>query len=300
MVIKKTVFAALILLVLTCSFSYASNPFISGTKEKKSTAEVLPHPFVQQLKDMQRNMHKNLSEKMKNVRETGSLSAVFSLILIAFFYGMVHSAGPGHNKAVVASYLLSRGKSLKEGIFVGSVAAILHGISAVSAVLILHYVLRVVLLSSAVDDVTRIIQIVSFSIIAIVGFLTLVIRLNAMYRRTGTKRTLDPYISRREDTGPFYMAVVMGLIPCPGVILLMLFALSMNMIGLGLLLSFSLTMGMVVTISIIGFITVLGKNFLLDTINWGRSITEVLEYSVEIVSSVMITGIGILMLIAVV
>lgn len=301
MIIKKTVLLiTFFVLMLSMTNVYAGNPFLSGSSEKKSVSRVLPHPFVQQLKNLQRDLHQNLSAKIKTVKETGSLSAVFSLILIAFLYGVIHSAGPGHNKAVVASYLLARGRKLSEGIFVGSVVAVLHGVSGVASVLILHYVLRVTLLSSSMDEVSRITQIVSFSLISLVGFLTLIIKANALYRRTGTKRTHDPYINRREDKGPFFMGIVMGLIPCPGVVLLMLFALSMNMIGLGILLSAFLTLGMVITISVIGFVIVLGKNFFLDTINWGKSLTEFLEHTVELISSILITGIGILMLIAVI
>ena len=301
MIIKKTVlFITFFTLLLTMTNVYAGNPFISGSSEKKSVARVLPHPFVQQLKNLQRDLHQNLSDKIKLVKETGSLSAVFSLILIAFLYGIIHSAGPGHNKAIVASYLLARGKSLSEGVFVGSVVAIFHGAAGVASVLILHYVMRVALLSTSMDEVSRITQIVSFSLISLVGLFSLLIKINALFRRTGSKRTSDPYISRREDRGPLLMGVVMGLIPCPGVVLLMLFALSMDMIGLGILLSAFLTLGMVVTISVISFIIVLGKNIFLDTINWGKSLTELIEYIVEIVSSILITGIGILMLIAVI
>ncbi|MCP3925248.1 MAG: hypothetical protein GY714_21965 [Desulfobacterales bacterium] len=301
MIIKKTVLLiTFFVLLLSFTNSYAGNPFLSGSSEKKSVSQILPHPFVQQLKDLQRDLHQTLSSKIKEVKETNSLSAIFSLIMIAFLYGVIHSAGPGHNKAVVATYLLARGRKLSEGIFVGSVVAFLHGASGVISILILHYVLRVALISSSIDDVSRITQIVSFSIIILVGFISLLIKLNALYRRTGSKRTTDTYISRRGDNGPLFMGLIMGLIPCPGVVLLMLFALSMNMIGLGIFLSFALTIGMVVTISIIGFLVLLCKNFLLDAINWGKSLTEFLEYIVEIISSILITIIGILMLIAVV
>jgi nickel/cobalt exporter len=55
----------------------------------------------------------------------------FGLIGISFAYGVFHAAGPGHGKAVVASYMISNEVALRRGLVIACLAALLQGVVAV-------------------------------------------------------------------------------------------------------------------------------------------------------------------------
>ena len=61
-------------------------------------------------------------------------AAVWGLVGIGFAYGVVHAAGPGHGKAVIASYMLASDRALKRGLVLAFLAALLQGAVAVALV----------------------------------------------------------------------------------------------------------------------------------------------------------------------
>jgi ABC-type nickel/cobalt efflux system permease component RcnA len=54
----------------------------------------------------------------------------WSLVLVSFLYGVLHAAGPGHGKAVLTTYLLTHRHRLNRGIAMGTLAALLQGLTA--------------------------------------------------------------------------------------------------------------------------------------------------------------------------
>ena len=39
---------------------------------------------------------------------SGDATAIWGLVGVGFVYGVVHAAGPGHGKAVIASYMMAK------------------------------------------------------------------------------------------------------------------------------------------------------------------------------------------------
>src|SRR5271165_95746 len=60
--------------------------------------------------------------------------AGLTLAAVAFAYGVFHAAGPGHGKAVIASYMLANERALKRGIVLALLAAMLQAVVAVALV----------------------------------------------------------------------------------------------------------------------------------------------------------------------
>jgi ABC-type nickel/cobalt efflux system permease component RcnA len=64
----------------------------------------------------------------------GQSSAAWGLIGLGLAYGVVHAAGPGHGKAVLASYMLANETSLKRGAAMSLMAALLQALIAIALV----------------------------------------------------------------------------------------------------------------------------------------------------------------------
>ena len=64
----------------------------------------------------------------------GSPSAVWGLVSLGLAYGVFHAAGPGHGKALIASYMLANDRSLRRGAVMALLAALLQALIAVALV----------------------------------------------------------------------------------------------------------------------------------------------------------------------
>ena len=58
-------------------------------------------------------------------------SAYWSLIGISFIYGIFHAAGPGHGKAVISSYLVANEETWRRGIALSFASALLQAVTAI-------------------------------------------------------------------------------------------------------------------------------------------------------------------------
>ncbi len=276
----------------------AQNPFLSGEKPKQvSQAPVLPNPFLANIVFWQQQLHQKMAVLIREAKETDSIRPFFSLIIIAFAYGLLHAAGPGHGKAVAMSYLISHGNKLGRGILVGNLIALFHGLSAVGLVLALNFVLQKGV-SSPMESVTRTTQIVSYSLIALLGTGLLVKSLILWSRRRNVGRAKQNGDSEKGRRNPLVMAIAVGMVPCPGVVLVLLFCLSLNALSLGLLLAFSLTLGMAATISAVGVAVIAGKNLTFKSIDGRHRLTKIIEQGTEIVGALMVTVLGLIFLAA--
>ena len=64
----------------------------------------------------------------------GDPAAIWGLIGLGFAYGVSHAAGPGHGKAVIASYMMASDRALRRGVVLALLAALLQGAVAVALV----------------------------------------------------------------------------------------------------------------------------------------------------------------------
>lgn len=287
------------LIVLSLCFFFTSsvharNPFQTPSKSettvnKKATP---PNPVYIKLAQVQQKLSGKLSGLMREVKRTGDYFKLLPLILIAFFYGIIHAAGPGHGKAVTASFLISRGRRIQDGFFFGSFIALLHGLSGIAIVLFLKLILRKSVMAP-LADITYITKVTSYSIILGIGVLFTLKNLYSWYLNMGVKRDLYSGKYDEQPAGSLTMALIVGMIPCPGTIIIMLFALSVDMIGTGIILSISQTLGMAVTISLIGMIVVGLKKQTMNTLDYKRrDIADVLERFIETGASSAVAVIG--------
>jgi ABC-type nickel/cobalt efflux system permease component RcnA len=86
---------------------------------------------------------------------------------LSFAYGVFHAVGPGHGKAVISSYLMASGESVRRGIALSFLAALVQAASAILIVLIGTIMLRVT--ATTMTAATDKIEIASYALITLFG-----------------------------------------------------------------------------------------------------------------------------------
>jgi nickel/cobalt exporter len=94
-------------------------------------------------------------------------SAYWGLMGISFAYGIFHAAGPGHGKAVISSYLLANEETWRRGIVLSFASALLQAVTAVAIVAIAAVLIGAT--AKMMGDTVRVIEIVSYALITLVG-----------------------------------------------------------------------------------------------------------------------------------
>lgn len=291
----------LIVLFILCSLflaptaTLANNPFAAGSSgPAPPVVEKRPgfsNPVIAKLVMLQHTLKQKITRQVRQAKAEKSIKPLFVLVLLSFSYGVVHAAGPGHGKAVATSYLFSRGRRLGNGLLLGNLIALFHALSAVILVVVLREILDV-RITGSLDRTTLMMQKISYGLIAMMGAVLLVRNLISWHRR---RQQDNPAKASPKRSNLFAMAFFTGMVPCPGVVLIMLFTMSMDMMGLGMVLSLSTAMGMGVTISAVVTVVLKGKTLTLGRLDQRPGLAETVELSFEFAGALMVTLLGLLL-----
>jgi ABC-type nickel/cobalt efflux system permease component RcnA len=294
--VKKFALIACLSIVMSCFFpddGHAKNPFQApGKKTEMQQSQGAPNPFYGKIFIWQGALKAKLSQTVRAFKTTGNYRSLIPVIAIAFLYGLLHAAGPGHGKVIAASYTVSRARKKFDGVYIGAITGLMHGFSGIALILAINVILRSHIMNS-LDNITRISSIISYSLIFLTGLVLVIKNFVIVYRKTGPERHLYSGKYEVRPSGSLSMAIVIGMVPCPGTIIIMLFAMSVNLLSLGIVLSVAHTLGMVVTISIVGFIAAAGKLSALNTLDYvKREFADGIEIFLGLLASsaVMVTG----------
>jgi len=285
--------SVLVLFLFITPSESAQNPFLSKNKNHKALEAVAiaspPNPFIFKISLWQKKLNHKMSSMLKKVHKEREILPFLILLSISFIYGVIHAAGPGHGKTVAASYLAAQGKKIKDGIIIGNIIAMVHGLSGVILIMILNALLTKGI-SGKVENLTHTIQLVSYCLITLIGVFLFIKSLIAWWKKETVNRKES---AEKQEKSSLLMAVTIGCIPCPGIILIMLFSISLNATSLGIILALSMSMGMAFTISIVGIGVIAGKKALLGSLNRHQII--IVEHTIASVSAFLIMIIGMLL-----
>jgi nickel/cobalt exporter len=145
------------------ALAQAKNPFNVGISEGGSAPPqggITGWIFAQQIA-----FERMLSGAVRAIK--ADTHALWALLGISFAYGVFHAAGPGHGKAVVASYMLANELALKRGITISFLAAMLQGLVAITIVGVLAWLLNAT--SQHMKSVANFVEVASFGGIALLG-----------------------------------------------------------------------------------------------------------------------------------
>jgi len=219
--------------------------------------------------------------------------AAYTLLGISFLYGIFHAAGPGHGKAVISSYLVANDETWRRGIALSFASAILQALTAIVLVGIAAVLLGAT--AKAMGNTVRIIEIVSYGLIIMIGLRLLWVKgrafLNLLRDRAhdhghhrhghshdhahghdhhhhhdhddeasawGHAHAPEP----RELTGQHWLRhglsaiVAVGLRPCSGAIIVLVFALAQGLFWIGVASTFLMGLGTAITVAAIATLAV--------------------------------------------
>jgi nickel/cobalt exporter len=94
-------------------------------------------------------------------------SALWGLAGLSFLYGVVHAAGPGHGKALIASYMLANERALRRGIVLAFFAALLQALVAIALVGVAALIFRAT--STEMNRAAEVVEFASYGAIAAIG-----------------------------------------------------------------------------------------------------------------------------------
>jgi nickel/cobalt transporter (NicO) family protein len=155
--------AAVVMLALDSAVHVlmAQNPF-GGPRP---SAEPQVGGIVGWLLSKQSEFYREMSSTIRAAKSDGS--AVWTLLVISFAYGIFHAAGPGHGKAVISSYLVANQETAQRGIVLSFASALMQSLVAVLIVGICAWLLNAT--ASTMCGAEKVIEIVSYALIAAFG-----------------------------------------------------------------------------------------------------------------------------------
>ncbi len=222
----------------------------------------------------QADLHQQLASAMRQVSRQG-WAATWPLIGISLLYGIFHAAGPGHGKAVIATYLGTSRTRLRRGLVLSILSAIVQGIVAVLLVEVVANLLSYSLRRT--QGAAGQLENLSFALVALLGAVLALRSARALYRRwRHAKRPRGSLFSGdgkmraycAECGGPHRLSgehidqpltwrtglpivLAIGMRPCTGAILVLLVAYSLDLRWVGIAAVLAMSLGTAATVSLL-------------------------------------------------
>lgn len=257
------IFTAAAAALLPVSLSAQQNPFLStgaggpvsadsGPVQAAQTQDFQPagktatgffydSVFMQKIREAQKSFQARISGYITEYKSTQDISVLSGFLIFSFLYGLLHVIGPGHRKVFLFTYFVARPSEWKTGMLAGFMTAVLHALSAVIFIGGL-YLVTVKALMSRFNNITPVIEKISYGAIIMLGIYLLVSQIIE-----SVKGDRGQHDERSPDTVFFVLAS--GLIPCPGAATIMIFSMAVGAPAAGIyaVAAMSLGMGTVLT-----------------------------------------------------
>jgi len=207
------------------------------------------------------------TKTMTSIRDRKSSGPLWWGLLTAFIYGLVHTLGPGHGKAVVISYFVGNGGSVGRGVRMGTQIAIFHVLSAIVVVWVMDFAVRQATGNAPSDY--RMVKLVSYAAIAAIGGFML-------WRAILGAKVSHAHIHDYDDEhhhdchaceavanvkgSSGWLALAVGSVPCTGALLVLLFGMANDLLWPAIFMVVAISFGMAVAMSGIGILAVMGRN----------------------------------------
>lgn len=278
----------------------AQNPF--GAPKSAQAAEPEVSGLIGWLLAKQSEFYRQMSSTIRAAKSDGS--AVWTLLFISFAYGIFHAAGPGHGKAVIASYLVANRETARRGITLSFASALMQSLVAILIVGISAWILNAT--AKTMCKAEGAIEITSYGLIALFGLRLVWVKGRTFIRALqaaqpvpaiaglphdhdhghhhhhhdhshahdhhGHDHVYDEHCGHSHGPTPSELAgpggwrrglaaiLTVGIRPCSGAILVLVFALAQGLFWAGIAATFLMGLGTAITVATIAVIAVSAKD----------------------------------------
>lgn len=239
--------------------------------------------------DKQQGLQRMLAASVKSLKTDNPLAGAFTLAGLSFLYGILHAVGPGHGKTIISSYVVANEETVRRGILISFIASALQAFTAVALVGVLLIGLgatglQVNAWSSQLESVSYAL----IALVGLYLLWTQIVRLwrrrfrddqtaeaghghgehghdhphhdcdhhdHHHHHRHADGEACDHTVDARQLAGPMswrkVMAVVfsVGIRPCTGAILVLVFALTQGLFWAGVAATFAMAFGTAITVA---------------------------------------------------
>ncbi|MBI9031448.1 hypothetical protein JEZ13_05555 [bacterium] len=219
-----------------------------SSRENIEVEKPLKQSFVEKNTEYQRNLRELISQNLREFKSNRNSKVIFLSLFLAFLYGVVHSLGPGHGKVFLVSQVI--GSEVKFRTVVGSSVffAFLHSLSGLTLVVVLRLLSMKIL-----QDSTK------FSMIAQKASFVIIIGLGVFILVKALLNKSDEHVHHKFNN-LYLTALMIGFVPCPGSIIISVFAMRMGTYTLGLFMILAMSIGMATTLIVLNGITLYYKS----------------------------------------
>lgn len=257
-----------------------------------------------------------LSSAIRQAKEDGS--AAYGLIWLSFLYGIFHAAGPGHGKAVISSYLLADGSTIPRGIALSAISAFAQAVTAIALVGVAAVALG--LTARAMGETVRWLELASYALIIVFG-LVLAWRKGRDFLRAysawssgvlahahadhpghdhGHDHSHGPEPAELKGRGwlkrGLAAVIAVGMRPCSGAILVLVFALSQGIFLVGVVSTFAMAVGTAITVAAIAVLAVGARGLAARLTNTKTGAGTLMLRGFEFVASILVIAVGVLLM----
>jgi ABC-type nickel/cobalt efflux system permease component RcnA len=283
----------------------AQNPF--GAPKPAQAAEPETSGLIGWLLAKQSEFYRQMSSTIRAAKTDGS--AVWTLLFISFAYGIFHAAGPGHGKAVIASYLVANRETARRGIALSFASALMQSVVAILIVGISAWILNAT--AKTMCKAEGAIEIASYGLIALFGLRLVWVKGRIFIRALqatqpvpaiagvpldhhdhghhhhhhhhdhsddhahhhhGQDHVHDEHCGHSHGPTPSELAgpggwsrgfaaiLTVGIRPCSGAILVLVFALAQGLFWAGIAATFLMGLGTAITVAAIAIVAVSAKD----------------------------------------
>ena len=294
-------------------FLVAASLWFNGTVQAQS-----PHPFAVpeqtlntpslgwfdqwtgQIAIWQSHFYRQLTTAVRAWKADG-LQAWWLLVL-SLAYGVFHALGPGHGKAILSAYVVANRETMKNGAILAFVASLVQALVAIALVGVAAGILNVT--GAVLNEVTAYLELVAYALLVLLG--AWLVYKHALKPILGLARSQQGDHHHNHDhhdhancghshfPAPEQVAgqlswrkawgaiLAIGLRPCSGAILVLVFALSQQFFMAGVAAALAMGLGTGITVAMLA-LTSLSISRVMASAGggqqrpWGRRIGHTLQ-----------------------
>ncbi len=273
--------------------------------------------FFGWLQQQQRGFYAAMTGALDALRT--DFNAFWVLGGLSFLYGVFHAAGPGHGKVVISSYVVANERQLRQGIVLSGISALMQAVVAIAFVLVLAGILN--LTSTALGDAAHWVGVVSYALVALLGLWLVLRKVFGWGHSHGHRHEHqdhaqhdhghhhhDHHDHMHHAVGPSdirgnwreQLAVVLavGLRPCSGALVVLVFALSQGLLAAGIVSVLLMSLGTAITVATLASLAVLAKGLAARIGGAESALAGAIVWWAELLGAVAVLAFGVLLLIA--